>query len=308
MIIHTSLCNHRKTFDGIENGGKRLALEVNNEIQKIEGHVHLSFFAHSLGGLYSRYAISLLDLSTTKVTPTIFCTVLSPHLGCSRHTYVATPRWAERGVGYMMGKTGRDLFGMTSALQEMGTMEQYLHPLRQFKFRIAIANAYNTDILVPVSTAAFLSEQSTYSHITLPKNEPYVLMVKTQFQENYDKDDISQCLDSLSWVKIFLDVRKSIPIPSIPIPFQKAASIPDKPIWKSKELIPILSQVGFRWHIPFGHPITIANSRSKLYSWLTSRGQRFMDQVALDFLTLMAIPLANKMSSPILELEMYLNV
>jgi Putative serine esterase (DUF676) len=298
LIIHRSSCNYGKTFDGIENGGKRLALEVEDEVQKIDGLVKLSFVAYSLGGLYSRYAISLLDL-TTKVTPTIFCTMTTPHLGCRKHTYVPVPRWAEKIVGSLMGDTGRDLFHMNSILQEMGTMEQYLNPLRRFKARIAIANAFATDSLVPVSTAAFLSELSTYPHITLPKNERYVLVMKTDIQENYDQEDASQCLDSLGWVKLFLDLRNSIPLPSIPIPWKKAVNIPDKPIWISKDLIPVLSQIGSRWHFPLGHPVTVVNSRSKFFSWLTSRGRRFMDQIVLDLLTLMEIPLVNGISNPI---------
>jgi Putative serine esterase (DUF676) len=298
FIIHRSSCNYGKTFDGIRNGGERLALEVEEEVQKIEGLVKLSFVGHSLGGLYSRYAISLLDLKT-RVTPTIFCTTTTPHLGCCNHTYVPIPRWAETTVGSLMADTGKDLFCMNSIIQEMGTKEQYLDPLRRFKTRIAIANAFATDILVPVSTAAFLSQQSTYPHTTLPKNERYVLALRTDFQENYDKEDVSQSLDSLGWVKLFLDVRDSIPLPSIPIPFMKAVDIPDKPIWISKELIPVMNQIGSRWHIPLGHPVAVANSRTNFYSWMTSRGQLFMDQVAQDLLTLMEIPLADDTSRSI---------
>jgi hypothetical protein len=298
FIIYRSSCNHGKTFDGIENGGKRLALEIQEELQKIEGLVKLSFVGHSLGGLYSRYAISLLDF-TTRVTPTIFCTTTTPHLGCCNHTYIPIPRWAETTVGSLMADTGRDLFCMNSIIQQLGTTERYLNPLRSFKTRIAIANAFATDILVPASTAAFLSQQSTYPHLTLPKNERYVLALRTDFQENYDREDVSQSLDSLGWLKLFLDVRDSIPLPSIPIPFKKAVDIPNKSIWMSKELIPIMNQIGSSWHIPLGHPVAVANSRTNFFSWLTSRGQLYMDQVAQDLLSLMGVPLANDTSSSI---------
>jgi hypothetical protein len=292
VVLHRSSCNSQMTHDGVQKGGERLKAEVEQEIKKIEGQVRLSFVANSMGGLYARYAIAHIDMADN-ITPLVFCTTSTPHLGCCNHTYVPLPRWAETTIGKMMAETGNDLFGITSIVQEMGTSEFYLDPLRKFKRRVAIANAFATDSLVPVATAAFLSKSSDYLHTTLPKNDRYVLSVHTEPDQDHNADDMSQCLDSLGWTKLFLDVRDTIPLPSIPIPFRTPAIVPDREVWTSKELFPVLNQIGSRWQIPLGHTVGIANSRNSAYSWFTAGGQPFMDQLAQDLLLFMGVPLSD---------------
>ncbi|KAL7533086.1 hypothetical protein ACHAXR_005032 [Thalassiosira sp. AJA248-18] len=164
IIVHSVKCNVGKTHDGIRNGGTRLANEMinfiradvqkrllgggvsgddngddngdeNNENNKAKYHdVTYSLIGNSLGGLYSRYAISLLpyqlQLQTTSspssssstpmsasrlnLHPNIFCTTATPHLGVSRHTYLPIPRIAETIIGTGLGTTGRDLFRLNS--------------------------------------------------------------------------------------------------------------------------------------------------------------------------------------------------
>jgi len=152
VVVHSVKCNVGKTTDGIINGGKRLANEIINFIKddvenrlldaasspSTEGedqqhHVTYSIVGNSLGGLYSRYAISLLPyqlpininsdgtastqkgrLSMLNIHPNIFCTTATPHLGVSRHTYLPIPRIAETIIGTGMGKTGEDLFRLNS--------------------------------------------------------------------------------------------------------------------------------------------------------------------------------------------------
>lgn len=87
-VVHKAACNHWKTFDGIANGGKRLANEINNVLYDViskelnqhgnnnssEGTllsssssrrttttVSLSIIGQSLGGLYGKYALSQID-------------------------------------------------------------------------------------------------------------------------------------------------------------------------------------------------------------------------------------------------------
>ena len=290
LVLYRSSCNSMMTHDGIQKGGERLTAEVEQEIKKIEGPVRLSFVANSMGGLYSRYAIAHMDMADN-VTPLVFCTTSTPHLGCCNHTYIPLPRWAETTIGKMMAETGNDLFCITSIVHEMGTSDFYLDPLRKFQRRVAIANAFATDSLVPVATAAFLSRTSDYTHTTVAKSERYALAVQTEPDQEHDQDDMSQRLDSLGWTKLFLDVRDTIPLPSIPIPFRTAAIVPDKSVWTSKELFPVLNQIGSRWQIPLGHTVGIANSRNSAYTWFTAGGQPFMDQLAEDLLVFMDVPL-----------------
>jgi hypothetical protein len=158
VVVHSVKCNVGKTHDGIKRGGTRLAHEIvdfiRSDLQKLhaekdtdelttskddndqEGHVTYSIVGNSLGGLYARYAISLIprqvsisrpihDASCTNSTtttnnrrihlhPNTFCTTATPHLGVSQHTYLPIPRIAETIIGSGMGTTGKDLFRLNS--------------------------------------------------------------------------------------------------------------------------------------------------------------------------------------------------
>jgi len=141
--------------------------------------VSISILGNSLGGLFGRYAIAklierhcvwegtmnawILD-GRFRLHLNVFCTTATPHLGISGHTYVKIPRTAEIGVAHALGDTGRDLFRLNDLLHTMSTSPVFLNPLGAFRSRVAYANAYGTDFAVPASTAAFLSEHSTYPH------------------------------------------------------------------------------------------------------------------------------------------------
>ncbi|KAH1126874.1 hypothetical protein GYH30_015721 [Glycine max] len=51
---------YTKTFIGIDGAGKRLADEVLQVVKKGQSLKRISFLAHSLGGLFARYAIVVL--------------------------------------------------------------------------------------------------------------------------------------------------------------------------------------------------------------------------------------------------------
>ncbi|XP_004485889.2 uncharacterized protein [Cicer arietinum] len=61
FLIYASSSNaYTKTFTGIDEAGKRLADEVMQVVKKTKSLKRISFVAHSLGGLFARYAISVL--------------------------------------------------------------------------------------------------------------------------------------------------------------------------------------------------------------------------------------------------------
>ena len=300
IVIHSAKCNLGKTSDGIATGGDRLVKEVEEQLDVIHcGNnnnnndedspvVFLSFVGNSLGGLYARYAIAHLR-RTENLVPYIFCTIATPHLGVSNNTYIAMPRWAEAMVAVTFGATGHELFHRTPLLQEMGTDAKYLSPLGRFRKRIAVANAFGTDFQVPTPTAAFLSKTSNYIHERLPDKKDYLLSVQTEVTEVYDRDDASQCLDALGWTKVFLDVRREIPLPSIPLLFAEEPIVPaDRELWTSYQLRETMIQRGKTWKLPLGHMVSCANSRDRFNRWMNSRGQPFMDQLALDLSELMS--------------------
>lgn len=64
FLIYASSSNtFTKTFNGIDGAGKRLADEVKQVVRKTESLKKISFLAHSLGGLFARYAIAVLYAS-----------------------------------------------------------------------------------------------------------------------------------------------------------------------------------------------------------------------------------------------------
>lgn len=134
LAIHNVKANFGKTSDGVEKGGDRVMEEILDVIRKEckhkQGHtnngdgmidVTLSIVGNSLGGLYSRFAVSqLFSLSKAsdgsiliddciRIHFNIFCTTATPHLGVSGQTFFPVPRSAEIAGGKLMGQTGRDM-------------------------------------------------------------------------------------------------------------------------------------------------------------------------------------------------------
>lgn len=198
LLSHSVVANNGKTYDGIAAGGKRVAQEVNEIIDKIvqiyyaedtpdqnqlddnvktSPTITLSFVGHSLGGLYARYALKFIDalnppddvdITTTNaggkrsahILPKVFCTTATPHLGTTRNTYLYVPRPIEWFISQVMLSTGRDLFRTSSpdVIQDMAVEPEFVRPLQAFETRLLYANAFATDFQVPTATAAFLAD------------------------------------------------------------------------------------------------------------------------------------------------------
>lgn len=219
LHVHSAVCNEGRTSDGIEKGGDRLTHEILKTIfdqLDLAGRncavgnddkyiVTLSFIGNSLGGLYSRFAISrLYQLMTMEVNGNelldkemvdrynsilysdsdrkrnnqkknqrvqirfnIFCSTASPHLGCAGNTYIPIPRSLEVCIGYALRQTGKDLFHINDLIERMCTEEKYLRPLSMFRKRMLYANAFQTDFPVGTKSAAFLHDLSHHPHYML---------------------------------------------------------------------------------------------------------------------------------------------
>lgn len=338
VLLHSAACNSGKTSDGVEAGGIRVAKEVNNLIKDIceneeEGEgseakdydISISFIGNSLGGLYARAAVADVDwvLPNGKaLTPNVFCTTATPHLGKRGQTYIRLPRFAETGIGLALQPTGQDLFGLNKVIENLATNTKYLEPLKQFRKRIAYANAFGTDLQVPTATAAFLADTES-PHYTQESNPPFMLTVTTPRDEavlesvakatsaltspssdedpnspgtsttsrtqtaNIPASTMARTLDALGWTKVFCDVRDQLF--SVPVPFRQESSseFKVKESWSSHELkTQVASRVVLdkRWSIPFGHTMLIANAKSDLYAKLNSGGMPFVEQLATEFL------------------------
>ena len=288
------------SLQGIVAGGSRLAVEVLEKVQSYEpDNVTLSFVGNSLGGLYARYAISKLAQHAC-IVPKLFCTTATPHLGVSEHTFIPVPKWAEWAIGNTMGPTGRDLFLYSTIVRDMATEEVFLAPLRRFQYRVAYANAFGTDFQVPTSTAAFLSASDTPHYIIdRPTQGSIVLRVETKELATpatttttttttiATTTDMAASLDGVGWTKVFCDVRRDLPTPSIPNPFASAdVALQEAPsVWTSKQLLNTVGRrMTDRFHVPIGHSLMVANSKSDWYSKLNANGRPIMDQLAKELI------------------------
>ena len=243
----------------------------------------------------------------------VFCTTATPHLGTSKHTYIPIPRLAEKLIGNILSTTGRDLFRSNSLIFDMAMKSEYLSPLKMFRKRIAYANAFGTDFQVPTSTAAFLSKDSHYPHVIQRDFSIGTEKIKNMFfatlctepntdlvdgtVENDEMCRMSQSLDALGWTKVFVDTRNLLPFGSYQIPFGldgiasftkhtsselvKGNSELCKETIKSKDLLTIFSSMN-KIHIPLGHTVLVANSKSTFVSFLNRNGRSVVDILVRD--------------------------
>ncbi|XP_052179474.1 uncharacterized protein LOC127792881 isoform X2 [Diospyros lotus] len=147
FLIYASSCNtYTKTFAGIDGAGKRLADEVMQVVKRTESLKKISFLAHSLGGLFARYAVAVLyspdafgsdhfhevpaSTNTNSKTacssrqgviaglePVNFITLATPHLGVRGKKQLPLlfgvpilEKLAPPIASVFVGRTGRQLF------------------------------------------------------------------------------------------------------------------------------------------------------------------------------------------------------
>lgn len=354
FIVHNAACNEGTTHDGVEKGGERLANEMLDVIRSELGEhracnnehdVTISIVGNSLGGLYGRYAVAKLDEllqiseeddnkdvqqrqyildNNIRIHFNVFCSTASPHLGCADRTYVPIPRFAEIGIAAGLGETGRDLFRVNDLMRTMATSPKFTRPLALFRKRIAYANAYGTDFVVPGSTAAFLDGNSDSLHYfdadlegerreeekqgkpqtadrVCPASEkglfvatcytPRLSMSSPLESAANELEVMSKTLDSLGWTKVFVDIRREIPI-SAKLPSMSNSSLNECPIRRlssnrkavsSKDLCNAISSArGNHISLPFGHNAICAFERGSFSTAFNKGGRPVMDSLAIN--------------------------
>eukprot|EP00929_Paragymnodinium_shiwhaense_P046353 TRINITY_DN23593_c1_g1_i2.p1 TRINITY_DN23593_c1_g1~~TRINITY_DN23593_c1_g1_i2.p1 ORF type:complete len:280 (-),score=25.29 TRINITY_DN23593_c1_g1_i2:212-1051(-) len=144
--VHICSCNSAllHTWDGIEAGGSRVAEEVRG---LLPGRSRVTFVGHSLGGLYTRYALHKLQGELASASVDV-CTIASPHKGASVAFATVT--------GRMLGRTVREL-----TLMDGGHQEPMLHRLAREPMidalrkctKVTFVGNLNRDFNVPGDTA-----------------------------------------------------------------------------------------------------------------------------------------------------------
>ncbi|KAF8906243.1 putative serine esterase-domain-containing protein [Gymnopilus junonius] len=182
------------TYDGIDWGGERIAKEVLETVQELEGKgdqvVRFSVTGYSLGGLIARYCIGVLHQQGffEKVEPVNFNTIATPHCGLPRYQSFFSSLTQTLGPK-LLSRTGEQFYCVDKwsprerpLLVVMADPDRiFYQALSKFKHIRIYANAIN-DITVPYVTAAIqtidpFADYKT-SGIEIEFNENYACLVQ----------------------------------------------------------------------------------------------------------------------------------
>lgn len=160
----TTLTKLNATTDGVAAGGERLANEIRSALQERPAITRLSLIGVSLGGLYTRSALShLLDLPHDFVN---FITFATPHVGVRGHlggVFETAVRWGAVGLsGTHLLLADTPLVRDGCGPEPLPLLAWMAHPasphvraLRRFAHRVLIANVEGDD-KVPHWSAALV--------------------------------------------------------------------------------------------------------------------------------------------------------
>ncbi|RYP59562.1 hypothetical protein DL769_008470 [Monosporascus sp. CRB-8-3] len=233
------------TYDGIELGGERVCVEIEEELDKIRSRggkvAKLSIVGYSLGGLVARYAIGLLHAKGLfdQVEPVNFTTFVTPHLGVrspSRgwHNHV----WNVLGAR-TLSMSGRQLFTidnfrgtgrpLLAILADPDSI--FMSGLKRFKRRTLYANIAN-------------DRSAVYYTTGISKTDPFTDMskVKANYLEGYED--------------VILDPRNPVS-PLAPKQSTTLASATEMCLWLFKKAPLVVALAVF---IPVGFVAFLVNS------------------------------------------------
>lgn len=230
-----------RSFNGIKLCGEGLAQEIVNCVDRNVDLERISIVGNSLGGLYARYAISLLfnerDGSICGLKPYRFMSVATPHLGVRNWTFTddygcSAPDIIKRIASKVMMTTGKDIFGFKEENSEeetllfrMATEGLFLAPLRSFSDRRLYGNL-RRDLVVPLGTAAFIGDKYVQELRGKFKDKAGIVCVqRTPIDHEVDSHEGSalisdedrtlamiDCLDNLGWEKVVVNFPGCLPL------------------------------------------------------------------------------------------------
>lgn len=211
IVISTANTGFLQTYYGVREGGRRLYNEILNSIDdSILPGTQLVIIAHSLGGIYSRYAIGLMHDTLESTAPesaeakaklsklvlSAFTTMCTPHLGVRKSGgSVIKDMWkaAFHSVApYVVGRTGRDLLLLDeegnvsndSVLVEMAIADsKFMKGLKRFSHHTLVTMS-DHDLMVPYSTAA-ISNHSPWMKEAYTPNFGWSVLAFSGFSESH---------------------------------------------------------------------------------------------------------------------------
>ncbi|XP_066332693.1 putative lipase C4A8.10 isoform X1 [Miscanthus floridulus] len=238
VYVHRSQSNYSKlTYDGVDLMGERLAEEVRQVVQRRRNLRKISFVAHSLGGLVTRYAIGKLyepamdetsSCDTDKTSdeqnvpgagkiaglePINFITSATPHLGSRWNKQLPflfgvplLERTAAGTAHFIVGRTGKHLFltdmddGKPPLLLRMVKDcddGKFMSALRSFKHRVAYANV-TYDHIVGWRTSSIRRQQELPKLKLTANDEKYPHVINVDKGNLEDHQQQGSVEDSLA--------------------------------------------------------------------------------------------------------------
>eukprot|EP00927_Polykrikos_kofoidii_P014671 TRINITY_DN1646_c0_g4_i1.p1 TRINITY_DN1646_c0_g4~~TRINITY_DN1646_c0_g4_i1.p1 ORF type:complete len:311 (+),score=46.60 TRINITY_DN1646_c0_g4_i1:198-1130(+) len=170
FVLSEANAMFRGTFDGIIAGGTRLADVVRRETAPGS---KLSFVGHSLGGMFARYAVRLLEdegwFESQCVRTVNFVTIATPHCGLLEwEFYWRAGMWIS---GFLVGRTVQDLSLGTALLFTELIDETALRSLTRFERLVAYGNLADDSYVRPC-TALILESLPAWEQQAPPTGEP----------------------------------------------------------------------------------------------------------------------------------------
>lgn len=155
-----------KTMDGIYVGSRRIADAMEEKMLQ-HPQAKISVVGHSLGGLYIRCAIGILEERSRLAERVLisYVSLATPHLGSRRPKAKVFNAIVNTVTLWSFGQTGRDLMLQQAPARRPGEEDptllvemtrpasSYMQGIARFAFRTAVANVKN-DIQVPYCSAA----------------------------------------------------------------------------------------------------------------------------------------------------------
>ncbi len=267
-VFKSTKNKYSNSLKGVQRGSEELASEIIDLLSNDDGLAieTISFVGNSLGGIYARYAISLLyDFNTNSfinnIKPLAFVTIASPHLGVNyNQNYIEgdlqlyVPNTIKYLISLLFSITGQDMFMLDSKgnikdsiLYKLATENKYLIPLKLFKYRQLYANLQN-DLMVTLSTASFIANENvielrkmykdTYGIVTKLHTVSNNVLIDDDVQPAVcsDASDISSImknmrdnLDNLGWTKVIVNFKNGKLFHIFPLAHNKIAALTKYP-------------------------------------------------------------------------------
>ncbi|KAJ3277176.1 hypothetical protein HDV01_000228 [Terramyces sp. JEL0728] len=222
--ISIPTCNDHKTNDGIVAASTRLLSWILEETEKSNAD-KISFVCYSIGGLYTRYLLKMLEdeqVIPNKLQPIFFITIDTPHLGFQQSS-ISNTLLSYKWLKPLISVTGCELNLIDSFLTEDGaeqhileylTNADYVEPLGHFQYLVLYGNMYQERSLYPtycIGTNQYipLIPQTKFHQIcTVP------LTTKPDYNDSREHK-MASVLSQLAWKRFIIVPAKTI-IPTPP--------------------------------------------------------------------------------------------